>query len=182
MATLWRGYLRLLAKYPLATMCSTTGTLMAAGDGISQLCIERCPVKNYDIPRSGRFFVLGFFALGPMLRFWYLALDKMYSGTKMAALKMVVTDQTVGAPVVLFTFVTGMGVLRGESRDEIMKKVHRDYFTILINNYKIWPAAQAINFFFMPLQHRVLFVNFVALGWNTFLAWITEGKEKAEQN
>lgn len=154
---------------------------MAAGDGISQLCIERTSVKNYDLPRSGRFFVLGFCALGPILRYWYLALDKMYSGTKMATLKMVVTDQTIGAPVVLLTFVTGLGVLKRESTEQIMDNVKRDYVTILINNYKIWPAAQAINFFFMPLQHRVLFVNFVALGWNTFLAWITEGKQKTAQ-
>lgn len=154
---------------------------MAMGDGISQLCIENTAVRNYDLRRSSRFFILGFCALGPMMRFWYLALDKMYAGTKLAPLKMVVTDQTLGAPTILFTFVAGMGLLKGDSREQIMESIRGDYITILINNYKVWPAAQAINFFFMPLQHRVLFVNFVALGWNTFLAWITEGKAKTEQ-
>ncbi|KAL8558247.1 hypothetical protein ACOMHN_040945 [Nucella lapillus] len=181
MASLWRGYLRVLSKYPLTTMCSTTGTLMAAGDGISQMCIEGKSVRDYQLKRSGRFFVLGFVALGPMLRFWYLALDKMYAGTKLAPLKMVVTDQTLGAPAILFTFVAGLGILKGESKKQIMETIRRDYIMILINNYKVWPAAQAINFFFMPLQHRVLFVNFVALGWNTYLAWVTEGRAKTPQ-
>ncbi|KAK7091279.1 mitochondrial inner membrane protein Mpv17-like [Littorina saxatilis] len=180
MAGLWRSYLRVLDKYPISTMCSTTGTLMAAGDAISQLAIEGNTIKKYDTVRSGRFFVLGFCVMGPMLRFWYLALHKMYHGTRYASLKMLVTDQTVGAPVVLATFVVGIGALRGDSRQQIKDSMKRDYLTIMLNNYKIWPAAQTINFFFMPLQHRVLFVNFIALGWNTYLAWITERKPEPE--
>ncbi|KAK7475646.1 hypothetical protein BaRGS_00033139 [Batillaria attramentaria] len=181
MAVLWRGYLRVLDKYPLLTMASTTGTLMAAGDAISQVAIERVPLKQYDTVRSTRFFVLGFCAIGPLIRYWYLALEKLYAGSKYAPLKMVLTDQTFGAPVVLFTFVAGLGVLRGENKEEITEKVKRDYLTILINNYKIWPAAQAINFYFLPLQHRVLFVNFIALFWNTYLAWVTERKDHLQQ-
>lgn len=177
MAAVWRSYLRVLQKYPLPTMCSTTGTLMATGDALSQLVFEKVPVKQYDVVRSSRFFVLGFCAMGPMLRYWYLTLEKLYAGTRFAPMKMVLTDQTLGAPIVLFTFVAGMSVLRGENKQQITDNVKRDFVTILINNYKIWPAVQTINFCFLPLQHRVLFVNFVALGWNTYLAWVTEHKE-----
>ncbi|ESO96612.1 hypothetical protein LOTGIDRAFT_143853 [Lottia gigantea] len=173
MAKLWRGYLRILEKYPTATMATTTGTLMATGDSISQLAIER-KGRNYDVIRSGRFLVFGVFVFGPVIRGWYFILDKMYKGTKMAPLKMVVTDQSLFAPTATGLFLSGMGVLKGETFTEIKEKFKQLFVPILISNYKIWPAAQLVNFYFMPLQHRVLFVNFVALGWNTYLAWKSE--------
>ncbi|BFZ11137.1 hypothetical protein BsWGS_14176 [Bradybaena similaris] len=173
-SVLWRRYQHYLQKYPLGTMASTTGSLMAAGDCISQLVIERKPLASYDGIRTGRFFVMGFCIFGPMLRGWYLTLDRLYSGKKYAALKMMVTDQLVMAPLFLGTFLTGMSMLRMESLDITVEKLKRDYVPILLNNYKIWPAAQVINFYFLPLQHRVLFVNFVALWWNTYLAWASE--------
>ena len=39
------------------------GTLMSAGDGISQLGIEGGTLREYDVLRSGRYFVLGFCAI-----------------------------------------------------------------------------------------------------------------------
>nr|ACO15358.1 Mpv17-like protein [Caligus clemensi] len=45
---------------------------------------------------------------------------------------------------------------------------------ILLNNSpftQIWPMAQLINFYFVPFLMRPLFVNFVALFWNSYLAW-----------
>ncbi|XP_048236703.1 protein sym-1-like [Haliotis rufescens] len=73
-------------------------------------------------------------------------------------------------------FLTGMAAFRGDSFHDIKQKVKQDYLTILMTNYKVWPAAQLINFYLIPLQHRVLFVNFVALGWNTYMAWMSEKK------
>ncbi|CAL1532220.1 unnamed protein product [Lymnaea stagnalis] len=177
MATaIWKGYARLLEKFPLRTMCFTTGTLMATGDCISQTVIERKSLKEYEGIRTGRFFVFGFCVFGPAMRGWYLTLDRLYAGKNLAALKMMATDQIIMSPIFIATFITGMGLLRLESLEEIKAKFKRDFVTILLNNYKVWPLAQMINFYFMPLQHRVLFVNFISLGWNTYLAWQSEKK------
>ena len=48
----------------------------------------------------------------------------------------------------------------GDPRD----KLRSSYFTALEKNWMVWPAVQAINFRFVPLEHRVLVVNVVSLG------------------
>ncbi len=38
--------------------------------------------------------------------------------------------------------------------------------------YKLWPAAQIVNFYLIPLKFRVNFANIVSLFWNTYVAWL----------
>ena len=44
------------------------------------------------------------------------------------------------------------------------KKLESTYWNALKSNWMLWPAVQAINFKFVPLEHRVLVVNVVSLG------------------
>lgn len=39
-------------------------------------------------------------------------------------------------------------------------------------NWKIWPIATTINFWFVPVPYQVLFANFVGLIWNSILCYI----------
>ena len=40
----------------------------------------------------------------------------------------------------------------------------------MITDYKILLLAQTLNFTFVPIQHRVYFVQIVAIFWNAYLA------------
>ncbi|OWF49312.1 protein SYM1-like isoform X2 [Mizuhopecten yessoensis] len=174
-----RLYLRVLEKFPVATMSVTTGTLMAAGDSIAQIAVEKTQ-KPYDYGRTGRFLGFGLFIGGPMFRLWYLGLDKAFKGTRLGPLKMLACDQLLWAPSFLTFFLGTMGTLRGDSTQQIKDKISNDIWPVLKTNWKIWPAVQLVNFYLVPLQHRVLVVNFVALGWNTYMAWVSEADSEAE--
>lgn len=37
-------------------------------------------------------------------------------------------------------------------------------------NYKLWPAIQCVNFYLVPLNYQLLFLNVIAIGWTAFLS------------
>ncbi|CAH1773320.1 unnamed protein product [Owenia fusiformis] len=174
MSGIWRGYIRLLEKRPLITTALQTGAIMATGDAIAQKLIERKP--QLEIKRSARFFCFGAFFGGPVLRGWYGVLDKVVKpkNANLAALGKVSFDQLFFAPCFLTAFLGIMGLAKGDSTEDIKQKYKQNFVDILIANYKLWPAVQLVNFYFVPLQHRVMVVNFTALFWNTYLAWKSE--------
>uniref|UniRef100_UPI00358E78BE protein Mpv17 n=1 Tax=Myxine glutinosa TaxID=7769 RepID=UPI00358E78BE len=149
-------------------------TLMMLGDVISQQVVESRGFKHHDWPRSGRMAFIGLIYIGPCVTLWYRALDYLVHGTsKTAALKKMLLDQIICAPTLLGGFLTLMGVLSGLSSDQIASKFKKDYKDVLITNYYIWPAVQIANFYFVPLNHRLIVVQFVAIFWNSYLSWKT---------
>ena len=178
MASLWRGYTRLVERFPWGSQIGQTGVLCATGDVIAQLVVERKSWSEFKFSRVGRFFIMGTCVVAPCLRSWYMVLERMvvYKGGKAALAKMLL-DQSLFAPAFLAVFVSCAGKLQGNSFKEIRCKLDKDYVNIVTTNWKIWPAAQVLNFYLVPFQHRVLFVNVVALFWNTYLASMTNSHE-----
>jgi len=66
-------------------------------------------------------------------------------------------------------FLSTMGYLDGEGA---RKKLEKAYVTGIKANWLVWPAVQSVNFTVVPLEHRVLVVNVVSLGWNCFLSYL----------
>ncbi|KAK2726192.1 protein Mpv17-like [Artemia franciscana] len=174
MSKIWKAYLRLLEKHPAKTQIIQTGILMSTGDIISQVGVEKRPVKEIDWKRNGKFSAFGFFLAGPAVRAWYNALDKIIGPlAKRAALKKMAADQLFFAPSFLTIFVSYMALTQGGGKQEIIQKLKKEYLQILTTNYKIWPAVQMVNFYFVPLQLRILVVQVISLFWNTYLAFVS---------
>ena len=81
----------------------------------------------------------------------------------------VAVDQTLFAPTSLFVFLSTMSLMEGSSPSE---KLERSYTTTLKRNWMVWPFVQLINFRFVPLDHRVILVQVVSLGWNCYLSYV----------
>ncbi|XP_033207649.1 protein Mpv17 isoform X2 [Belonocnema kinseyi] len=147
---------------------------MAVGDQIAQHLVEKRSFKNLDFGRTAQFAGIGFLLVGPSVRIWFGILDKFIgsAGTSVA-LKKVMCDQLFFAPTFIAILITTIGTLQGNNIDSIKTKLQNEYLEILVNNYKLWPAVQLMNFSLVPLQYQVLVVQFVALIWNTYISYRT---------
>jgi protein Mpv17 len=108
---------------------------------------------------------------GPAATKWYQFLQKRINlkshNATIAA--RVVADQTIFSTCNLALFLSSMSYLEGT---DPKKKLEKSYWPGLKANWALWPAVQAVNFKFVPLDQRVLVVNIVSLGWNCFLSWL----------
>lgn len=174
MAYVWRQYVKLLEKYPFRTQIMTSGILCATGDTIAQTVVERRKLSEFDPSRTAKFFMLGSCVVAPVIRTWYIALEKIvkFQGARGALTKMCL-DQGLFAPCFIVIFTTSAYTLNGGKLEHLRSHLESMYLDVLFSNWKLWPAAQIINFYFVPLQHRLLMMNLVAVVWNTYLAWKT---------
>jgi len=171
---LWKGYLRYLESNPILTKAITSGTLVGIGDSISQIIEKRSnPQQQYEINRTLRMSLLGFSFFGTSLHFWYKLLEHYIPGKSFSSIcNKVVLDQTVYTMTFLFIFFTSIGFMEGKSWEQIRNKQEKVYWQTLKYNWYIWIPANIINYGFVPISLRVLFVSSVALVWNTMLSKI----------
>lgn len=108
---------------------------------------------------------------GPAATTWYkfLAKNVNLKSPNGTILARVALDQGVFAPVFIGVFLSSMATMEG---NPVGEKLDKNYKTALTSNYMLWPFVQAVNFKVVPLEHRVLFVNVISIGWNCYLSYL----------
>jgi protein Mpv17 len=66
------------------------------------------------------------------------------------------------------------------ARERVEERIRTTWLTAFSRNLMVWPAVQLVNFSVVPLEHRVLVVNVVALGWNCYLSYLN-GQSSGEK-
>ncbi|KAI3394632.1 hypothetical protein diail_2496 [Diaporthe ilicicola] len=166
-----RWYQAKLAKRPLLTQVVTTAVLFGTGDVVAQQAVEKKGLQKHDLARTGRMVLYGGSVFGPAATTWYkfLANNVNLKSANTTMLARVALDQCVFAPVFIGVFLSSMAAMEG---NPVGEKLDKNYSTALTSNYMLWPAVQAVNFKFVPLEHRVLFVNVISIGWNCYLSYL----------
>lgn len=192
-----RAYQQSFESHPNGTLAIAGGALNALGDVVAQMVQqfsashdphkERMP---YDPLRTLRFFCFGA-GISPMIGRWNRFLEARFplqarqqSGhttPRWATLcKRVACDQIVMAPIGLAVFLGSMGVMEGRDGAHIRGKYKDLYRPALIANWKVWPAAQFVNFRFMPLAYRVPFQQSCGVFWTLYLSIINSNEVRRQ--
>ncbi|XP_071941219.1 mitochondrial inner membrane protein Mpv17-like [Antedon mediterranea] len=165
-------YLHLLKTHPYKTQATVTGGLFLISDIISQQLIEKKGLKSHDFIRTLRQTAVGFIITGPLIYKYYKTLEKFVGGHVMVQpIKKMIIDQTLFAPSYICMYFAVIGYTSGMDTTQVKEKLQKDFKSTMIMNWKVWPFVQICNFYFIPLQHRAITTNSVAVIWNTYLSW-----------
>ncbi|KAI1367911.1 hypothetical protein F5Y08DRAFT_297293 [Xylaria arbuscula] len=139
----------------------------------------------FDFERLTRFMAYGF-AMAPITFKWFGLLSRAFPITKTSALvpalKRVVVDQVVFAPIGVALFFSVMTVAEGGGRRAVALKLKDMYIPTLKANYMVWPAVQIINFRLMPVQFQLPFVSTIGIAWTAYLSLSNASEDEVMQH
>lgn len=161
-------YSAMLEKHPVLTKGLSSALIVAGGDAFCQLVIED---GTFDMFRCFRMFVIGGCLVAPALHFWYGSLNRWMPGSGLKpVLARLACDQAIFGPLFIPCFMGTLFALEGRP-DQLMGFLRDNYKENLLTNWALWIPFNFLNFRFVPGAYQVLFANFVALIWNTYLSW-----------
>jgi protein Mpv17 len=73
-------------------------------------------------------------------------------------------------------YFTLRSLLEGSGLAGAKEKLITRFFTTLFGAWKFWPMANAVNFWFVPFQFRVLYMNILSLFWTGWLTYVNSRK------
>lgn len=196
MLSIFSRYNDFVLRRPILANSLTTGFLLGTGDYLAQTFFTDEHAK-YDYSRTLRAVIYGSIIFAPLGDKWYKFLAKVktpfignrakYSSTKLGVydtVSRVAYDQLIFAPFIgipLYYSVMSMLELRENALEYAQAKLQKNWASTLVTNWMIWPIFQLINFYFIPVQMRLLCVNTFSIGWNCFLSYeLNKEKHEAE--
>eukprot|EP00270_Netrium_digitus_P019080 TRINITY_DN741_c0_g1_i1.p1 TRINITY_DN741_c0_g1~~TRINITY_DN741_c0_g1_i1.p1 ORF type:complete len:216 (+),score=36.27 TRINITY_DN741_c0_g1_i1:111-758(+) len=136
--------------------------------------------SGFDLQRTARFGLVGLTLHGPFFYHGMQQLDLRFGPAK--SLQMAVQKSLIGQFTLFPTYVTSfflyMGLLEGRSGAALLDKVKAGFSAAFGAGCIFWPLANVINFRFVPVTGRILYLNGAGLLWNSYLSWTNVRTEK----
>jgi len=154
------------------------------GQGVEIILYRPSP---FDWKRCGRAFVFGSAILGPLAHVHYNFLHWLVvtrwgvTGARMPLVKVFLEQFTYWAPAILSIYLLSISLMEGKNATESVEVLKQRLWPTLKANWILWPAAQIVNFAFIPVPHQLNFVLMVSLLWAAYLS-IAGGQSKKTQS
>ncbi|VDN50776.1 unnamed protein product [Dracunculus medinensis] len=81
---------------------------------------------------------------------------------------------TVFSPPFTASTLYNLRLLEGQRFSKAFEALKRDFPDIFLTGIKFWPFILLLNFYFIPLNFRVIFVQIAALLWNAYFSYRTQ--------
>ncbi|KAI1125053.1 hypothetical protein F5Y10DRAFT_15123 [Nemania abortiva] len=79
---------------------------------------------------------------------------------------------TLGAIFNTVAFFVLMGMLKRQPVAVIAHNVRTETIPVIVAGYKIWPFASIVSFSFIPVERRIVFLNFIGLLWGIYMSLV----------
>ncbi|CAI5757707.1 unnamed protein product [Candida verbasci] len=187
--SIFRRYHQILLKKPLLTNMISTGVLLGGGDFLAQILLPQTPDQPFDYLRNLRAIIYGSIIFAPIGDKWYRILNNKVVWTNgasklenrtLSTILRVGVDQLIFAPFIgIPLYYASMIILENKQPylENIIEKFESSWWITLKGNWLVWPIFQWFNFYLIPVHFRLLAVNIISIGWNTFLSYVMHNKE-----
>ena len=157
-----------LRRYFLPINVSVSVGCCTCAEIIEQKFIERR--ENLNFRRIFSFGCCGFLS-GFTGTFWYMWSGKRFMG-KYRVLKQLLMYQLVFTPYEYLQFYLSVGLLEGESLEEVLNEMKSKFMVTYLMDCIVFPPFMAINFKLIPLRFQFLYDNSIQLMWCVFLSFL----------
>lgn len=180
---LFRSVGRALFGRHLVLTNATISTVMGVAGDLVQQHYEILSGHQAQVS-SVRTFHMGAAGLttGMISHYWYVLLDRWMLGRSLrTVLLKVLYDQVVFSPINLTVYFGTVGILERSGWAEMRSEIWAKGCTIYKVEWFIWPPAQFLNFYVLPLRYRVFFDNLVSFGFDVYSPYV-KYKDKREDS
>ena len=133
---------------------------------------------DYDIDRFKKMTMYRVFVGNPLTYTWYTkAIPYIFpvnSGSKITTKKVlwkVSFDQTIFAPWCIVVFNYFMMTMDGNKHEQSMKRIQRDFYSIMLIDWFLWPALSFVNFKYVPINYQPSVVYCGSMVWTAIMSW-----------
>lgn len=172
------GYARAQKRRPYVTQVCSSLTIYFLGDVAAQILSDD---DEWDPSRTLRSLVIGGLSSIPSYR-WFLFLSHNfnYSSHIFSLGIKIAINQSVFTPCFNTYFFGMQSLLSGHSLPAVWERIKATVPTSIVNSCKLWPAVTAFSFTFIPIEYRNVFAGVIAIGWQTYLAFLNRRAEEME--
>jgi protein Mpv17 len=175
----------LFGKYLLLTNTISSGVLMYVGEYVAQR-IEKAkfPEKSkadYDKQKMIQLGVVGL-SQGPLHHYTYMWMERLLPGNApKTVFKKILSDQLIVSPVFIVHYFYTTYFLEQKDLRESTDLFKDKFIRVYIADWLVWPCSQFFNFYFVPIQYRVLYINLITCFYNIFLCYVKNEKKSVEK-
>jgi len=177
---LLRKYNAALLKSPYKTKMLTAGTTYFIADNICQRFIEEKSANKYSLERSFRQASVGCFFAAPSLHIWHSGilpkLIKPISGRFKAVALAVFLNETVLASYFVCSLLFAFEALKKRDPQAGIENVKEKFSSAIVTSIKFWTGISFINYGFLPVHLRPVFVSCWSIVWQSYLSYISNNK------
>jgi hypothetical protein len=199
LVSIGHAYTASLAAHPMLTKSAVCAGLFSASDAIAQ-CHEQWSERRecaaiveektshghpqmmqpsitlarpaaLDAARSGR---MALYAAGidaPLSNWFVTSLESLVPGTHpWAIFAKAAASQVLWAPFIVAVFLCSHALMRGQGIEGSLRALRTKWSDTIAASFKVWPMVYAVQFAFVPEEHRVPFMALVNLFWVAFLS------------
>lgn len=163
----------LFGRHLLLTNATFSAVMGITGDVVQQryeILSGHQPVLN--VVRTSHMAAAGL-TTGIVSHYWYVLLDRWIVGRALrTVLVKVLYDQVLFSPINLFVYFGTVAVLEHSSPAILWEELSCKGRHIYCVEWAVWPPAQLLNFYLIPLRYRVFFDNMVSFGFDVYTPYV----------